>query len=105
MLSWNTFVSSFPKDTPMYWVNTQGGWQWSSTCTIGGWAQQIMFIPDNGKLRVYETYPDKSVRYYDYGYTTPGYHYIWFNGDTPGKHSQFITVDDMPSNAVEIDVF
>ena len=105
MLPWTTFVSSFPKDAPMLWVNTYAGWQWYSTCPLGGWLQEIMFIPKTGTLKLYETYPDRTVRYYNYGYSTPGYHYIWFNGDTPGRHSQFITVDDMPSNAVDLDAF
>lgn len=105
MLPWSTFVASFPKNVPMLWINTNDGWQWYSTCPLGSWLQQLMFIPNAGKLRLYETYPDKTVRYYDYGYATSGYHYIWFNGDTAGRHSQFITVDDMPSNAVDLDVF
>jgi hypothetical protein len=104
MLDWRTFVSSFPEDRPMFWVNTKGGWQWYSTCPLGGWLKEIMFIPKSGKLRMYETYPNQTVYYYDYGYATPGYHYIWFNGDTPGKHTQFITVDHIPSNVLFFDV-
>jgi len=63
-----------------------------------------MFIPQTGSLGVYEVYPDRNTKYYDYGYATPGYHYIWFNGDTPGRHTLFITVDKIPSNAVAFDV-
>ena len=101
---WQTFVSAFPKNMPMLWVNTQAGWQWYATCPLGGWAQEIMFIPQTGSLGVYEVYPDRTTKYYDYGYATPGYHYIWFNGDTPGRHTLFITVDKIPSNAVAFDV-
>jgi hypothetical protein len=101
---WQTFVSIFPKNIPMFWVNTQAGWQWYATCPLGGWAQEIMFIPQTGSLGVYEVYPDRNTKYYDYGYATPGYHYIWFNGDTPGRHTLFITVDKIPSNSVAFDV-
>lgn len=101
---WQTFVSIFPKNMPMLWANTQAGWQWYATCPLGGWAQEIMFIPQTGSLGVYEVYPDRNTKYYDYGYATPGYHYIWFNGDTPGRHTLFITVDKIPSNAVAFDV-
>jgi len=101
---WQTFVSIFPKNMPMFWVNTQAGWQWYATCPLGGWAQEIMFIPQTGSLGVYEVYPDRITKYYDYGYATPGYHYIWFNGDTPGRHTLFITVDRIPSNSVAFDV-
>jgi hypothetical protein len=101
---WQTFVSMFPKNMPMFWANTQAGWQWYATCPLGGWAQEIMFIPQTGSLGVYEVYPDRNTKYYDYGYATPGYHYIWFNGDTPGRHTLFITVDKIPSNSVAFDV-
>ncbi|MFZ2472625.1 MAG: hypothetical protein WAW52_11885 [Methanothrix sp.] len=101
---WQTFVSIFPKNMPMLWVNTQAGWQWYATCPLGGWAQEIMFIPQTASLGVYEVYPDRNTKYYDYGYATPGYHYIWFNGDMPGRHTLFITVDKIPSNAVAFDV-
>ena len=104
MQPWQTFVSSFPKNMPAFWINTQPGWQWYATCSIGGWAQEIMFIPRTGTLGAYEIYPDRTTKYYSYGYATPGYHYIWFNGDTPGRHTSIITVDNIPSNAVAIDV-
>lgn len=104
MQPWQTFVSIFPKNMPMLWVNTQAGWQWYATCPLGGWAQDIMFIPRTGTLGVYEVYPDRNTKYHDYGYATPGYHYIWFNGDTPGRHTLIVTVDKIPSNAVAFDV-
>lgn len=104
MLPWQTFVSTFPKNMPMFWINTQAGWQWYATCPLGGWAQEIMFIPQTGALGVYEVYPDRTTKFYDYGYATPGYHYIWFNGDTPGRHTCIVTVDRLPSNAVAFDV-
>jgi len=104
MLPWMTFIPLFPKNMPMLWVNTQPGWQWYATCPLGGWAQMIMFVPQTASLGLYEVYPDRTVRYHDYGYATPGYHYIWFNGDTPGRHTLFITVDKIPSNSVAFDV-
>ena len=104
MQPWGTFVSIFPKNMAMLWVNTQVGWQWYATCPLGGWAQMIMFVPQTGSLGLYEVYPDRTVKYYDYGYATPGYHYIWFNGDTPGRHTLFITVEKIPSNSVAFDV-
>jgi hypothetical protein len=104
MQPWQQFVSAFPKNMPMFWVNTKAGWQWYATCPLGGWAQEIMFIPQTGTLGEYEIYPDRTAKYYSYGYATPGYHYIWFNGDTPGRHNQIITVDNIPSNAVAFDV-
>jgi hypothetical protein len=105
MMDWRTFVSSFPKNAPMLWINTQGGWQWYSTCPLGGWLQEVIFIHEKGNLRMYESYPDQTVVYYDFGIAAPGYHYLWFNGDTPGRRSQLITVNDMPSNALVLDVF
>jgi hypothetical protein len=56
-------------------------------------------------MKLYEFYPDGSIKLYSYGFATPGYKYIWFYADTPGRHVTLFTIFDKPSNYITIDVF
>jgi len=90
--------------TPQFWVLTRGGWGVYATCPFGGWAKYMMYVPYTGALKLYELYPDGTVKFYNYGWSTRGFKYLWFIADTPGRHISFITVTDRPSNYVTIDV-
>ncbi|MCJ7443788.1 MAG: hypothetical protein MUO26_04540 [Methanotrichaceae archaeon] len=102
---WNSFYTMFPGNQPMLWVNTMMGWGAYAKCPLGGWLQDLMYVPYTGTLKVYELYPDGSTRWYNYGFTAPGYRYIWFYADTPGRHITIFTVSDKPSNYITIDVY
>jgi hypothetical protein len=103
-IPYTTFALGLPK-TPQFWVLTRKGWGVYATCPLGGWARYLMYVPYTGSLKMYELYPDTTVRFYNYGWATRGYKYLWFIGDMPGRHISFITVTDRPSNYVTIDVF
>ena len=103
-IPYSTFALGLPK-TPQFWVLTRQGWGVYATCPLGGWARYLMYVPYTGNLKMYELYPDTTVRFYNYGWATRGYKYLWFIGDMPGRHISFITVTDRPSNYVTIDVF
>lgn len=98
------FSVGLSRTTPSFWVLTRGGWSVYATCPLGGWARYLMYVPYTGNLKMYELYPDTTVRFYNYGWTTRGFKYLWFIGDMPGRHISFITVTDRPSNFVTIDV-
>jgi len=102
---WTSFYPKFKSTTPMFWVSTRAGWGVYATCPLGGWARYLMYVPYTGALKLYELYPDDTVRFYNYGWSARGYKYLWFIADTPGRHISFITVTDRPSNYVTIDVF
>lgn len=104
LVPWASFYPTFRGTAPMLWVLTSGGWNIYATCPLGGWARYLMYIPYSGSLKMYEIYPDSSVRFYNYGWTSRGYKYLWFIADTPGRHISFITLTDRPSNCVTIDV-
>jgi hypothetical protein len=104
-MPWQTFNTMFPADQPELWVNTASGWSWYATCPIGGWLQDLIYIPYTGDLKLYELYPDGSTEFYSYGWTGPGYKYIWFYADTPGRHITIVTITDRPSNYITVDVF
>jgi len=101
---WNTFSTTFPKSSPAFWVRTYSGWSWYASCPLFGWVQELMYIPRTGTLKVYEIYPSGQTKMYSYGWASPGYKYIWFYGDVPGRHIAIFTVSDKPSNAVVVDV-
>jgi len=63
-----------------------------------------MFVPVKGAMKVYDLYPDGTTRYYSYGFTTTGYKVRWFRADTPGRYMTILTISDIPSNYIIMDV-
>ena len=103
-MPWTSFYQVFPASSPALWVSSSAGWSWYATCPLGSWAQELMYVPSMGSMKVYELYPDGTTRSVDYGFVAPGYKYVWFNADTPGRHIDVVTVSSIPSNYVTIDV-
>jgi hypothetical protein len=103
-MPWTSFYQVFPANSPAFWVASSAGWSWYATCPVGGWIQNLMYVPYTGTMKLYEFYPDGSVKLYSYGFAAPGYKYIWFYADTPGRHVTLFTVFDKPSNYITIDV-
>ena len=103
-MPWTSFYQVFPASSPALWVASSVGWSWYATCPVGGWAQELMYVPSTGSMQVYELYPDGTTKSVDYGFVAPGYKYVWFNADTPGRHIDVVTVSSIPSNYVTIDV-
>ncbi|MDD1753433.1 MAG: hypothetical protein LUQ38_10150 [Methanotrichaceae archaeon] len=101
---WATFHQTFPASSPLLWVATSGGWSWYATCPLGSWIQNLMYVPATGPIKLYELYPDGSTRLDSTAWTGPGYKYIWFYADTPGRHITVFTIYDNPSNYITIDV-
>lgn len=101
---WSSFAITFPKTSPAFWVSTYSGWSWYAVCPLHGWVRELMYVPQTGTLKLYEIYPTGKTKLYSYGWASPGYKYIWFYGDTPGRHIAIFTVSDTPSNAVTVDV-
>jgi hypothetical protein len=104
-MPWPSFYQVFSANSPALWVASSAGWSWYATCPVGGWIQNLMYVPYTGTMKLYEFYPDGSIKLYSYGFTTPGYKYIWFYADTPGRHLTLFTIFDKPSNYITIDVF
>jgi hypothetical protein len=103
-MPWTSFYQVFPAKSPALWVASSAGWSWYASCPVGGWIQNLMYVPYTGTMKLYEFYPDGSIKLYSYGFATPGYKYIWFYADTPGRHLTLFTVFDKPSNYIMIDV-
>lgn len=101
---WNNFIGSYPGNYPLFWAASQTGWSWYTTLPLGTWVQELMFIPMAGNIKVYEIYPTGMTQATDFGFAAAGYKYLWFNGDTAGRHITIFTVGGVPSNAVTIDV-
>ena len=103
-LSWSTFSSTYIGGSPAFWLDTASGWSWYATLPLGGWMRELMYIPASGSLRVYEIYPSGATATYNLGTANPGFSYIWFYGDTSGRHISIFSVNGVASNAVIIDV-
>jgi hypothetical protein len=104
-MPWTSFNQVFSAKSPALWLTSSAGWSWYATCPVGGWIQNLMYVPYTGTMKLYEFYPDGSIKLYSYGFAAPGYKYIWFYADTPGRHVTLFTIFDKPSNYINIDVF
>jgi hypothetical protein len=102
-MPWTSFYQVFPANSPALWIASSVGWSWYATCPVGGWMQELMYVPVTGTMKVYDLYPDGTTRYYSYGFAAPGYKYRWFQVDTPGRYLTMLTIADIPSNYITID--
>jgi hypothetical protein len=71
---------------------------------VGSWVQVLMYVPVTGTMKTYDLYPDGNSRYNSYGFASPGYKYRWFNANAPGRYITMLTIADIPSNYITIDV-
>jgi hypothetical protein len=103
-LPWTSFYQVFPATSPALWVSSSAGWSWYATCPVGSWVQVLMYVPVTGTMKTYDLYPDGNSRYNSYGFASPGYKYRWFNANVPGRYITMLTIADIPSNYITIDV-
>lgn len=103
-LPWTSFYQVFPKNSPALWISSNVGWSWYASCPMGGWVQELMYVPATGTMKVYDLYPDGTTKYYSYGFATPGYKLRWFYADAPGRYLTMLTISDIPSNYIIMDV-
>lgn len=103
-LPWSQFASAFQGSSPAFWMLSSQGWTWYALVPLGGWVQELMYVPTRGQITAYEIYPSGMTQATSFGYATPGYQYMWFYADVPGRHVTIFTVDGVPSNAVTVDV-
>jgi len=103
-IPWTSFYQVFPANSPTLWIASSMGWSWYATCPSGGWVQELVYVPVKGTMKFYDLYPDGTTKYYSYGFATPGYKYRWFNANMPGRYITMLTIADIPSNYIIIDV-
>ena len=76
-----------------------------ATLPLRGWARELLYVPAASSLTLYELYPGGFVRGYSLGFVQPGYYYIWYYADTPGRHSSVFATGSSYSNTVIVDVY
>ncbi len=104
-LGWNDFSATFPTSQPGLWIERAAGWSWYATMPLGGFARELLYVPAPSPLTMYEIYPGGYVRSYDLGFAQPGYYYIWYYADSPGRHRSVLATSTGFSNMVVIDVY
>lgn len=103
-LGWNQFSAMYP-DHPGLWVERAAGWSWYATLPLGGWTTELIYAPEMSPLTLYELYPEGYVMSYYLGQVNPGYYYVWFYADTPGRHRSVVGTNSGFSNMAVIDVY
>jgi hypothetical protein len=104
-LGWNGFTSQFPSTSPGLWIERSVSWSWYATMPLGAYARELLYVPAPSPITLYEVYPSGFVTKYNLGFVQPGYYYIWFYADTPGRHLDVFSVTSGYSNMVVIDVY
>ena len=54
---------------------------------------------------MYDIYPSGFVMRYNLGVAQPGYYYLWYYADTPGRHIDLFGIGSGYSNKVIVDVY
>lgn len=103
-LGWNEFISVFPSIQPGLWVERAAGWSWYAALPLGGWTQELIYLPKPSPVTLYEIYPGGFVRAYYMGPAQAGYHLIWYYADSPGRHMSILATSSGYSNVVVVDV-
>ncbi len=104
-VSWDGFGTLFPEDQPYMWIERQHGWSWYATMPLGAWSRMLIFVPEPAPITLYEIYPSDFVRSYYLGPVDPGFYNLWYYADTPGRHVCLLSVGEMLSNRVVIDIY
>jgi hypothetical protein len=104
-LTWNDFSATFSGNSPGLWIERAVSWTLYATMPWGGWARELMYVPQASPVNMYEIYPGGYVMGYSLGLVQPGYYYIWYYADTPGRHLSLFSTNSGYSNVVIIDVY
>lgn len=84
------------------WISDGRFWRQYATCPLGGTVSLVATTPYSGPGDLIEIYPSGSTDTRRYWFRT--YSYLNFYADTPGRHILLFVKDNLPSNAVIIDV-
>ncbi len=104
-LGWNGFEVQYPRASPGLWIERSGSWSWYATMPLGSWARELLYVPTASPISIFEIYPSGYVMKHNLGSVPPGYYYIWYYADTPGRHLSLFALSNSVSNAVTIDVY
>ncbi len=104
-LAWDSFTTTFPSIQPGLWIERAVSWSWYATMPLGDWTRELLYVPKASPLTMYEVYPGGYVLGYDLGFVQPGYYYIWYYADVPGRHRSMFATSSGYSNSVVVDVY
>ncbi|MCX6677278.1 MAG: hypothetical protein NTU95_04950 [Methanothrix sp.] len=104
-LAWNDFTTTFPSNKPSLWIERAVSWTLYATLPWGGWTRELIYVPQASPVTIYEIYPSGYVLGNNLGLVQPGYYYIWYYADAPGRHSSIFSTNSGYSNQVIIDVY
>lgn len=104
-INWMDFSAMFPGNQPGLWLERAVSWSFYGTLPLGGWAKELLIVPAATPVIMYEIYPGGFVMSYDLGYVQPGYYYLWYYADVPGRHYNIFATNSGYSNWVIVDVY
>jgi len=63
---------------------------------------EIFYIPTAGNLTLITTSPDGRTVMKNFGSTSPGYKYLWFNAYQLGNFTEAFTIGYISSNSITL---
>ncbi len=73
-LAWRDFSATFSGNQPGLWIQRAVSWSLYATLPLGGWTQELLYVPTASPLTMYEIYPGGYVIGYNLGFVNPGYY-------------------------------
>jgi hypothetical protein len=104
-LGWNGFTSQFPSTSAGLWIERSTGWSLYATMPLNGWSRELLYVPIVSPIFMYDIYPSGFVMRYNLGVVQPGYYYLWYYADTPGRHLEVFGTSSSYSNKAIVDVY
>jgi len=104
-LGWDTFSTLIQDSFAGLWIERAMGWSWYASLPLGGWARELIYVPTYDPIDLYEIYPGGYVKLYSLMPVAPGYYYLWFYADVPGRHKSVFYIGDQQSNMLVVDVY
>jgi len=103
--TWEKFSSAFPGTSPGLWIEGNEGWTWYASMPQDHWVRGLLYVPTASPLSMYEVRPGEFAKMFDLEPVQPGYYYLWYYADSPGRHLSLFAANKTNSNAVTIDVY
>lgn len=103
-MPWASFNQQFRGDYLLAWIEMADNvWDVSATAPQGTWVREFIYVPESGNLTLNRTGSSTINR--DYGYTMPGYRYVWFYVDKKGNYVSVFTLGGLQSNEVTLSAY
>lgn len=104
-MPWANFNQQFRGNYLLAWIEMANNiWDVKATAPQGTWVREFIYVPKSGNLTMNRSSGGSTINR-DYGYTMPGYRYVWFYVDKKGNYVSVFNLGGLQSNEITISVY